>query len=35
LDAALAAAFAGIGFSIVLVATALVALWLGRSFAVT
>jgi hypothetical protein len=35
LDAALATAFVGIGYGLVLLATALGALWLGRRFAVT
>ena len=35
LDAALATAFAGLGYGIVLLATAVGAIWLGRRFAVT
>jgi 4-hydroxybenzoate polyprenyltransferase len=35
LDAALAAAFAGLGYSVVVLATGLAAGWLARSFAVT
>ena len=35
LDAALATAFAGVGYGLVLLAAALVAVWLGRRFSVT
>jgi 4-hydroxybenzoate polyprenyltransferase len=35
LDAAIAAAYAGVGYSVVLLATALLAGWLARAFAVT